>query len=159
MTKPTTMTGLLAASAILGVAGPFQSSEVLALVPRLLYWLVIVVSSYSCGYLVDALFRPALKARPIWQIVLALGVITGIGVTLIVLVMNIAIFGIFPPLKALPSFVLPIVAISMIISIAGGRQYKAHRSWTACHLKSEAHWFRCQSKTTMSGFKPCKVKA
>lgn len=117
MRHPKTLAALLAVAAVLGVAGPFDTSEHLRLIPRLLYWLVIVAASYSCGFLVDSLLRPSLQRLADWPKTIMLGLITGCGVTVIVLAMNVAVFNFFPPLASLPAIVLPIVAISMIITV------------------------------------------
>lgn len=119
MTRPQTLAGLLAATGIIAIAGPFGSAEALLLVPRAFYWLIIVVASYTCGFFVTVLLEPKLSRLATWLRVAILGVTIGVGVTFIVLGLNVGFFGFFPELAVLPQFVVPIIVISLIITIAG----------------------------------------
>jgi len=72
MVQPARLAGLLGAAAILTLMGPFNTSEVMRFVPRLAYWVALVLSCYSIGY-----FANQLGAR--W-----VGAAAGFGVRLIV---------------------------------------------------------------------------
>jgi hypothetical protein len=80
---------------LLGVAGPFGTFEDLGLGARLAYWAAIVVSTYGLGYAASMVVARLLgvRVRQPWARVLLFGALTGMPVTLAVMVVNLAAFG------------------------------------------------------------------
>ena len=60
MMQPTTQVAILGVAGILAIAGPFETGEVLRLVPRFAYWLVLVAASYAFGFLISEGVRKTL---------------------------------------------------------------------------------------------------
>lgn len=85
---------IVAVSVVLGVAGPFDTYEHLALAPRLAYWFAVALATFLASYLsIGLLFNLLLGDvgnRPV-RIALA-GVTAGLPVTAIVVLLNKAIF-------------------------------------------------------------------
>ena len=134
-----TWAGMIGVAAILAIAAPFETGEVMRLLPRCLYWLVIVVACYACGYLVSDLVRPFLAnlARPL--AILITGCVTGICVSVIVLVVNYVALDFFPAPHEWVAFFVPILLISMIVTavitvIGENLQNAQSRSATAVPL-------------------------
>ncbi|WP_049835008.1 LytTR family DNA-binding domain-containing protein [Octadecabacter temperatus] len=50
MAQPARLAGLLGASVVLTLMGPFNTSEVMRVAPRLAYWAAVVFSCYTIGY-------------------------------------------------------------------------------------------------------------
>ncbi len=118
LSAPATLAGLLGVAAILGIAGPFDTNEMLRLGPRLIYWLIVVVATYSVGLFAGAFLGPYLRARlPRWPALGLVGLATGVGVTLVVLAINAVSFGVVPEMGDLPQFIGTILAIALIITL------------------------------------------
>ena len=93
--NPRVIAGLLVVGALLGLAGPFGTFEVLPQLPRLAYWLAVAIATYSVGVLASlfCINSFGLRLRAAWARVLVFGLIAGLPVTLVVLVINIITFG------------------------------------------------------------------
>lgn len=87
--------GMAVVALLLGVAGPFGTFEQLGLGARLAYWAAIVVSTYGLGYAVALVAASllGLRVRQPWARVLLFGSLTGVPVTMAVMVVNLAAFG------------------------------------------------------------------
>ena len=89
------LAGMAVVAVLLGFAGPFGTFEQLNLGPRIAYWAAIVVSTYGFGRavatFVSRLF--GLRVHHAWARVLVFGALTGVPVTLAVLAVNFAAFG------------------------------------------------------------------
>lgn len=114
--------------AILGFSGPFGTFQYFETVPRVIYWLAIVVATYAVGFLVGNLTTKALRDRfasPAPRIVL-MGIITGVPITLVVLLVNLLAFGPagFQPIDGLTLLLncviiaMGVTAISEIIQVS-----------------------------------------
>jgi len=119
MAHPVTWAALAGIAVILGVAGPFETDEVLRFVPRVVYWAVIVTASYSCGFLASDLVRGLAGKLPVWVRILVAGLLTGACVAAVVIVVNLAAFGFLPNRADLPEFLGSILAISLVITAVG----------------------------------------
>lgn len=89
------LAGMAVVAVLLGFAGPFGTFDQLSLGARLAYWAAIVVSTYGLGYAV-ALFVSelfGLRVPKPWARVLVFGALTGIPVTLAVMLVNLVAFG------------------------------------------------------------------
>lgn len=119
LTTPATFVVLLSVSAVLGLVGPFETAIHLRLLPRALYWLVVVLSTYSIGYAASFVlrrWRGRLWPRPV--VAVASGIATGFGVTVMIFAINLASFGDIPTPKDDLPLVATLFAISIIISVA-----------------------------------------
>lgn len=116
--KVPTIVSLVSIGCVLGVAAPFETSHVMRLVPRCVFWCVMVFGCYSWGGFVDALMRQRFGLRLPLMLVVLSGFLTGIGVTVFVMALNALTFGYVPSLSELPEFVLTVMAISMIVTLA-----------------------------------------
>lgn len=94
-TDPRVLGGMAIIGLLLGFAGPFGTYELLPLVPRLVYWLAMVVATYGVGFACSVfgrrLFERRLPRR--WPRLLLLGVLSGVPITAAVLVVNLLTFG------------------------------------------------------------------
>ncbi len=119
--QPRTWLLLLIAGILLGWSGPFGTFDALALVPRLLYWLIVVTTTYATGVFVHgrAARSPALRHAGFWRATLTGGLLTGAAVTLVLLGINWAGLGLAP---AGAGYLLTMAAnatgASLLISIA-----------------------------------------
>ena len=116
LTQPTTQVAILGVAGILAIAGPFETGEVLRLVPRFAYWLVLVAASYAIGFVISEGVRKSLTRLPLVELIVLSSLATGICVSLLVAGLNFAVFGFLPPPEDLPGFVGPILVISIIVS-------------------------------------------
>ena len=113
------LAALLAAGLVAGLAGPFGTGEVLSAVPRVGYWLVMVVLSYASASVVASLVFERLSRRfnNIWPIVLVAGLSAGMAVCGLLILVNTLVFG---PHWDCPSCLLSlfanVVAITTIIT-------------------------------------------
>lgn len=116
--RPETFVACAAIACILGVIGPFNTDEVMRLVPRIAYWAFLVIVPYSWGFLVDATIRAATGGqRPLlWVTVSAL--VTGLGVCLVVLISNYVFFAFLPAGESLAELILTVLVISTIVTMA-----------------------------------------
>lgn len=79
---------------VLGAAGPFGTFEELALAPRLVYWLAVVVLTYGSGVGLALAVNASLPARtPLWQRFIAMVAVAGFGATLIVGLVEFVVHG------------------------------------------------------------------
>ncbi len=87
------LAGLVGASLILGVAGPFNTLALMGLVPRMAYWAFVVFATFSLGCLVSLAGEKLLATAPrfLRHGIVSLGI--GLVVTLLLFLLNAAIFG------------------------------------------------------------------
>ncbi len=104
--------GVLAAViALLAFSGPFGTIYLLPFAPRLIYWAVIVLLTFSSGMLVYFLNN---KRDPWWRSVLINGMINGVIVSLILLTVNAVAMG---DVDFEPAYVLKMLSYSFGVSI------------------------------------------
>ena len=114
---PATLTALVVVGAVLGIAGPLNTDQVLPLAPRILYWLATVVLTYGLGSLCDAVLRGRLAHLAFWTSVAVRAAVTGVAISGAVLVINAVTFVWVPPIKDLPVFVATTFVIAAIVTI------------------------------------------
>jgi hypothetical protein len=92
---PRVLGGMAIIALILGFSGPFGTYATLPTVPRLLYWAAIVLATYGAGFAFGELLGQLLwqKLPNAAARVLAVGALTGLPVTLAVLLVNLLTFG------------------------------------------------------------------
>ena len=115
--RPGVLAALAGFSAILGLAGPFGTGALLGVLPRLGYWAVLVVLTYSVGFFANVLLRPLLQERPVWVVLAATGLMTGLGASVVVLLVNLVVFRFFPKASELPGFVLVVTVVALIVTV------------------------------------------
>jgi len=116
MASPVALCSLAGAAIILTLVAPYDTDDLLRLVPRFIYWAATVGLTYSAGFLVHAFMMPRLKlSKPVT--VLAIGTMTGMAVTAIVALINWTALGFVPALSDLPEFLLNVFAISLVVAV------------------------------------------
>lgn len=75
---------------VLGLSGPFETSTLMRLGPRMIYWLFVVATTFSVGIIIHEVLQPRLSARKIgfWTTLLTQGIATGIGISIVMLLIN-----------------------------------------------------------------------
>ena len=116
MTQPRLVLVLVAVAAVLAIAGPFQTEELLRLPARAVYWLITIFASYGIGLWVSILTAGRLGGLPLSQRILIDGILTGAGVSLAVMAVNYAAFAWLPDRADLPAFLGTIFAIAIIVT-------------------------------------------
>lgn len=113
--------GLLAAGVILGLSGPFETSEALKTAPRLIYWVVMCALFYFLGTWVGT-FSSAYISRlglPEWPSTICAGLCTGLAIFAALLGINIMLFDLpLAAIKGLLGLGVNVVAISTVITCA-----------------------------------------
>lgn len=87
--------GLLIATVLLGLSGPFNTMDAFSLVPRMLFWGVVVVVTYAIGGFISVYMKKVLARRglPMITRVTLTGILTGIAVTLFIFGINLLVVG------------------------------------------------------------------
>ena len=87
MTYPARAAAFFGAAVILAIMAPFGTDAAMTLVPRFVYWLGVVVATYTIGYASNIIANrlvPGSLARSI----LAAGILTGLGAWILIYVLN-----------------------------------------------------------------------
>ena len=91
---PRTLAVIAIIGVLLGFAGPFGTFETLPMGGRIAYWVATVFLTYIFGFgisvLVDRLWG---KGRPLWARVLLMIAPAALGATILVALLNLAVFG------------------------------------------------------------------
>jgi hypothetical protein len=118
--NPRSLVVMALAAVVLGLSGPFGTFEDLPLAERLIYWLVIVVTTYATGRVVGLLVITALGPHigSRWARGLIGGVVVGLPVTAIVLVINTIAFSGSRGLSPLVLwFFCTIIAVASVLTL------------------------------------------
>ncbi|MEL7167579.1 MAG: LytTR family DNA-binding domain-containing protein [Pseudomonadota bacterium] len=103
---------------VLSLSGAFGTGDALAAVPRTLYWVGMVPLTYALGSLISGVVRRTMAARPRWQMLAVICCATGVGVTLLVLGVNTALFGwFFDGWRGAAIFALTTIAAAAVVAI------------------------------------------
>lgn len=116
--QPMLWVGLIAAALILALAGAFGTGDAIATLPRVAYWVIVVVVTYAAGDFISTLCRVwfAEWARPIRLGIT--GVLVGLKVIGILVVLNLALFGtIFDSWSGWVTFAGTIFAVTLIVTV------------------------------------------
>lgn len=94
-TNPKGLIALTGVGLIFGVSGPFGTFLDLTLIPRIIYWLVVVFATYATGSVINHYlqFRHGNRLGPFWRQILLLGTATACGVFVVLTVINVVAFG------------------------------------------------------------------
>lgn len=95
LTSPKGAIGLMAVGILIGISGPFETFAFLPLVPRVLYWTLVVIVTYSVGAVLNIYLSNRFKAAltAVWLRLAVYGMATGLAVFAIVTLINTAVFG------------------------------------------------------------------
>ncbi|WP_291407012.1 LytTR family DNA-binding domain-containing protein [Devosia sp.] len=86
---------LLALGIVVGLIGPFGTFENMGLVPRLLYWMAVVLGTAGIGTLVAGFVERLLLPRlPAWLAGAIAGAVAGPAIAGVVLVINLVAYGV-----------------------------------------------------------------
>jgi|LULQ01.1.fsa_nt_gb hypothetical protein len=113
--------GLVAAGVVLGLAGPFDTDEVMRPLPSVVYWTFITMIGFGVGSLVSTFLSEVLRRAgvPRWPAVVVSGALAGVVLTALLTVVNTAVFGIgFLDPELLVPLWINVIVISVIISVA-----------------------------------------
>ena len=108
-----------AAGVVAGLAGPFGTVDVLPLLPRLAYWLVICALTYATGAVVVTVLMARLRSRgwPRLAAGMAAAIPAGLVIAALVSLLNLAVFP--PPSAAdLALRTRDGIAIALVITLA-----------------------------------------
>jgi len=104
-------------SIVLGISGPFETYTVLPLISRLLYWSLVVVSSYVTGSFISAFVNAQLFGPIAIRLILS-AVLTGAAVSFLLQGINAVVFPAKPfEAAALWSQFMVVTAIATVIEI------------------------------------------
>ena len=117
MGHPATLVAILGVGLVLGVAGPFGTDVRLTLLPRIAYWLITVLLTYSAGTLCDALLKSPLARFGFWVHLAVTALATGVSILLVLLMINYIVYGWLPDRDSLPVFLGTNFAIAIIVSV------------------------------------------
>ncbi|MCY4208090.1 MAG: LytTR family DNA-binding domain-containing protein [Roseovarius sp.] len=113
--------GLVAATAILGIVGPYDTNDTVRLFPRFAYWLTVVVVPYLSGRFVGSFTYKALEQFGAGRYACILGTALTTCVVILpeVLILNWLVLGVEPfPSDYLWMMIANISAISIVMSVA-----------------------------------------
>jgi hypothetical protein len=101
---------------LVGFAGPFGTFEIVPVAGRVVYWVAIVFLTYGSGFglalLADRLWA---RGRPLWLRVVIQVIAAGLGTSVVVALLNLAVFG---PASLGWLGVAAVVAQSFVVSAA-----------------------------------------
>ena len=111
--------GCVAAGCLLGIAGPFGTGEVMRLLPRLVYWVLLASLSFPTGSIVSALVRDrtARSALPAWIAIAVSSLLAGIVILAEVVALNALIFGRLPQAQPLLVLAANVLAASAVVTV------------------------------------------
>ena len=114
--QPAALGILIGLSLVLGIAGPFGTTEFMRLFPRLAYWVVMTFLTFTVGTFIHALFEHPASARSDfrWQGVVLAAFCTGLAVAMVVFGVNWVALGVAP---IEPVYLLTTGANALIIAI------------------------------------------
>lgn len=116
MAKPATLPVLVGVAVLLTIIGPFDTDARLRTVPRFAYWLAMAAITYSIGIIVSAVIQHMAKGMSHWPRLALTALCIGVCVTGGVLMLNLAVFGVWPTGYALWASVANVMAIAVVIT-------------------------------------------
>ncbi|MEN8895589.1 MAG: LytTR family DNA-binding domain-containing protein [Yoonia sp.] len=114
---PASIVVMIGVAVVLGIMVPFGTDETLGPLSRFAYWIVTVVTTYGSGALINELLTLRLRDRvPLWLHMIISGIVTGVAITAIMTVINLATFQFLPSLSGALSYFGNIFVIASIVS-------------------------------------------
>ena len=90
--NPIALIVMAAVGGVMGVAGPLGTQDTVA-VPRIIYWIWVVYSTYAIGLFFVTFLRPMLEVLPTWLRGLLMGCVNGAAISTYIVSLNLVIFG------------------------------------------------------------------
>lgn len=115
MTYPARVFAMGGAAVILAIMGPFETDAAMTLVPRFVYWLGVVVGTYTIGYASNLIAQHLVPDSLIRSIPTA-GVMTGLGAWLLIYVLNGVLLSYWPIGQELVVLFANIMVIAMVVA-------------------------------------------
>lgn len=91
--NPTALIVMAAVGGVMGVAGPFGTQDTVAVIPRIIYWIWVVYSTYAIGLFFVTFLRSMLEVLPTWLRGLLMGCVNGAAISTYIVSINLVIFG------------------------------------------------------------------
>ena len=91
--NPIALIVMAAVGGVMGVAGPFGTQDTVAVVPRIIYWIWVVYSTYAIGLFFVTFLCPMLEVLPTWLRGLLMGCVNGAAISTYIVSLNLVIFG------------------------------------------------------------------
>lgn len=118
MSAPGTVAIAAGIGSVLGLAGPFDTDQLLSFAPRLGYWLTVVFATYGSGALVGRVVDPRLAKRPLWLRICVVGSLSALLISGLILGINLIVFGWHPKGGEWLAFIGTLWAITLIVTAA-----------------------------------------
>ena len=118
-TKRPVIVGMLALGILLGISGPFDTLRIIPLAPlRVVYWVIVVAVTFATGSFASLLVHTVMKYRSKWLNILISTCVIGIAVTIVLSVLNLIVFDIWPSTWAelLNQFII-VTLISAVVEV------------------------------------------
>lgn len=115
---PVVVTALLCVGAVLGVAGPFGTDQLLGFAARMIYWIVMVFLTYGVSTAVSRVVVPRMSGHPFAVMVIVIGLLSGAAVTMVVMVQNTIVFGSWLDGDEVLQFMATLFTITLIVTTA-----------------------------------------
>ena len=118
MTDRRAIVAMIGVGLILGLSGPFDTLRLLSFLPRVAYWLTVVVASYGIGSLISTLANGIFCGKPLWLHLMCSSLAIGLAVALLLVGLNWVTFGYLP--ETVPAFLthwMFVTAISAVIEV------------------------------------------
>ena len=117
--KRPVIVGMLALGILRGISGPFDTLRIIPLAPlRVVYWLIVVAVTFATGSFASLLLHTVMKYRSKWLNILISTCVIGIAVTIVLSVLNLIVFDIWPSTWAelLNQFII-VTLISAVVEV------------------------------------------
>ncbi len=105
--------------AVLGISGPFGTQDTVLILPRILYWIWVVYSTYGIGLFGLTLTQNFLSTRPVLLQSILAGVLNGATISLYIVSLNHLIFGPTSMPNGPYTFVIRVFLIGFFVTAAG----------------------------------------
>ena len=115
--NPNVLIALAAVGVITGLSGPFDTMRVMPAMPRIAYWLIVIALTYAIGNAISKTCDQVFSILPVWQRLTLNTVLIGTVITLVLLVLNYAVFDFLPdgPFQVIRFFVLTLLISAVIV--------------------------------------------
>ncbi len=115
--RPILWVALAGIGIILAFAGAFGTADALRPIPLAIYWMVVVVLTYSTGTLVHAVLRHRFARSSLFSRILCIGVVIGVSVSLVIAAINAVVFGpVFNSWKGWAGFFGTVIFVAFVVN-------------------------------------------
>ncbi|MEO0357929.1 MAG: LytTR family DNA-binding domain-containing protein [Pseudomonadota bacterium] len=116
--QPVQWAVLIGVGLVLALSGAFETNTAMRPLPRVVYWIAIVVVTFAVGSFLTTLGQYWLAALNRWVRVAVLGTVNGLAVFAIVFGVNTAIFGpVYDTWAMLLGFLGTVIAITTLVTL------------------------------------------